>query len=71
MSTRTIIEINHDHLSRLLKADWGDLVLALSCCEFNPALNRGETPEWPKCKGVRILGQRHHSEPEWVQGSKP
>lgn len=68
MSTRTIIEINHDRLSALGKGGNDDVVWD----QLVQALAHGMPPEdmrlyFAAC-GIRILGQRHHSEPEWVQG---
>ena len=62
MSTRTIIEINHDHLHCLMDgADRMNLVLQLLCgTGIVAALNDGLIPE--PVSGVRILAQRHHSE---------
>lgn len=66
MSTRTIIEINHDQLSMLERER--DCVFP----QLLHALRSGEGPCWVgrefvQGDGIRILGQRHHSEPEWVQ----
>ena len=62
MSTRTIIEINHDHLNRLMGEPeyMQRLLLLLSGTLFVADLNKGSTPE--PISGVRILAQRHHSE---------
>lgn len=62
MSTRTIVEINHDYLHDLEHHPerWGELVRGLKTLEYNRALNDGETPT--AISGVRVLGQRHHSE---------
>lgn len=59
MSTRTIIEINHDYIADLAKrpddlAKWVKSLGHLSHVEL--AKFRG-TPY-----GIRFLGQRHHSE---------
>lgn len=64
MSTRTIIEINHDEL---------DMLQNERECVFPQllhALRSGEGPRWVgrsfiSGDGIRILGQRHHSEPIW------
>ena len=64
MSTRTIIEINHDFLASRSIGQTEKYLVALlyglrcgmwreAAVEFEPA--------------IRVLGQRHHSEPEWQQ----
>jgi hypothetical protein len=57
MSTRTIIEINHDHLNELAHEPdhMETLIRALRACDLT-MLERNRVP------GIRILGQRHHSE---------
>lgn len=62
MSTRTIIEINHDHLTPSTCASLCSLVSQLGLSTITGELNRldGEPINWGA--GVRILGQRHHSE---------
>jgi len=70
MSTRTIIEINHDYLHLLLERP--ELVLTLlrelGGSSIPVSLNEyGRRYEY--AAGIRILGQRHHSDPEWKQGS--
>lgn len=70
MSTRTIIEINHDQLSMLERER--DCVFP----QLLHALRSGEGPCWVgrefvQGDGIRILGQRHHSEPEWQQARAP
>lgn len=62
MSIRTIIEINHDHLHNLRPGGFReDLLPALLS-----ALGQGPVREGDRllCEayGIRILGQRHHSE---------
>lgn len=69
MSTRTIIEINHDELIHLVRDQerWTSLLTGLKCGEFA----NGHPVESPDgCVGIRILGQRHHSEPEWKRAMK-
>jgi hypothetical protein len=56
MSTRTLVEINHDFLG---DADIGGLGMALRDGE------RGDC-----MPGVRILGSRHHSDPDWPSGTR-
>ncbi|WP_368640425.1 hypothetical protein ABRZ04_04220 [Castellaniella ginsengisoli] len=61
MSTRTIIEINHDHLTPDTCAALCRLVASLGSSHITGALNPGRVPiNWSA--GVRILAQRHHSE---------
>lgn len=62
MSTRTVIEINHDYLHDLEKHPmfWDRLIRELRSCGFNAELNAGKTPS--AAPGVRVLGQRHHSQ---------
>jgi len=62
MSTRTVIEVNHDYLSKLGAEQWAELMRALASSTVTGQLNRnsGEPIGWTT--GIRILGQRHHSE---------
>ena len=62
MSTRTIIEINHDELSRLLdnQGDFVDLIKSLRGSEITGRLNKGERPYFGS--GLYVLAQRHHSD---------
>lgn len=63
MSTRTIIEINHDYLAFLLEERQQVFPTLLG------TLRMGEGPCWVRrhlVSGIRILGQRHHSDPEWA-----
>lgn len=62
MSTRTVIEINHDYLSNLEKypEQFLDMLKALRGSSITGELNNGLTPI--VADGVRVLGQRHHSE---------
>ena len=56
MSTRTIIEINHDYLQDLMERP-------TQIAMFLKALGTGlEWAESKKPYGIEILGQRHHSE---------
>lgn len=55
MSTRTIIEINHDHIARMTADDWDDIK---NMCLHFPDLDH----HYRNVNGVRVLGQRHHSE---------
>lgn len=71
MSTRTIIEINHDYMHELGRTsdEWLPLLIrSLSSSTTTGVLNR-EGPH-SFVSGLRILGQRHHSEPEWKQGKR-
>ena len=63
MSTRTIIEINHDYhtpetLDALL-AFWQQLGSSEVARRLNES--KGQPVYW-QGSGIRILGQRHHSE---------
>lgn len=62
MSTRTIVEINHDYLAHLLedRTFLRDLILELMSTEVTRRLNT-QGPHDFLC-GIRILAQRHHSE---------
>ena len=53
MSTRTIIEINHDHIARMDAKAWE--TIKQMCLDKDP--RRGL-----QVNGIRILGERHHSE---------
>jgi len=57
MSTRTIIEINHDRLNDLAHEPehMATLIRALASCDLRQLEN-------DRVPGVRILAQRHHSE---------
>lgn len=62
MSTRTIIEINHDHLTLRTATDLIDLLASLGSSSVTGLLNHnnGKPVDWGT--GIRILAQRHHSE---------
>jgi hypothetical protein len=62
VSTRTIIEINHDRLSDLQGYDGyiATLLRALGMSEVTGHLNARGAYDF--CPGIRILAQRHHSE---------
>lgn len=62
MSTRTIIEINHDYLDRISPADMADLLMSLRGSDITGKLNaaKGGPVEWSP--GIGVLAQRHHSE---------
>lgn len=55
MSTRTIIEINHDQISRMTADDWEDIK---RMCLHYPDIEQ----RYRQVNGVRILGRRHHTE---------
>lgn len=56
MSTRTIIEINHDYLRDIVQDE-------AKLAEFVKRLGSGlDWAERSKPYGIRVLGQRHHSE---------
>ena len=66
MSTRTIIEVNHDFLNRLSDPNdpyYGQhmysVLNALKSSFITGMLNHGPVDQGA---GIRILGQRHHSE---------
>lgn len=56
MSIRTIIEINHDYLHDLTDEKWEELKRYLRS-GGGPA-----SPDRHLVPGIRVLGQRHHSE---------
>lgn len=62
MSTRTVIEINHDYIAGLVRNpdEFLNLLKTLTGSEITRALNRGEVPRFGS--GITVLGQRHHSE---------
>ncbi len=62
MSTRTIIEINHDHLTPDTCAALCKLVASLGSSHITGALNRADRAPINWSAGVRLLTQRHHSE---------
>lgn len=55
MSIRTVIEINHDMIARMDEQDWKDIK---NMCLHYPDLQG----HYRQVNGVRVLGQRHHSE---------
>lgn len=73
MSTRTIIEINHDYIRcERTFADLHELLQTLGSSEVTGMLNKndGKPIVWNGNHAIRILGQRHHSEPEWEQSRR-
>lgn len=62
VSTRTVIEINHDYIADLVRdpGEFLDLLKTLTGSEITAALNRGEVPRF--WSGITVLGQRHHSQ---------
>lgn len=62
MSTRTIIEINHDHLRPSDLVELTDLFNTLGSSSVTGLLNRNDGKAFNWSPGIRILGQRHHSE---------
>ena len=61
MSIRTIIEINHDFLSRLGEDDHAMAQLIRAVTDNHTGLARTKNG-CPPPNGIRILGCRHHSE---------
>lgn len=66
MSTRTLIEINHDQL-HALQWDlewWTNLLQNLSAARYGAALNEANADGCPihLGHGVRLVLQRHHSD---------
>lgn len=60
MSIRTALEINHDHLDVLLDPEamaWLKMYLASGDAEKIDSMRHPY--------GIKFLGQRHHSEPEF------
>ncbi|MEN8511996.1 hypothetical protein [Burkholderia sp. RS02] len=65
MSTRTLIEINHDFLQRLLDAPVELAVTLRSvCCDHQAELNddNGRGRALDLGGGIRIVYRRHHTE---------
>ena len=62
MSTRTIIEINHDHLTSRELIELTDLFNTLGSSSVTGLLNKNGGKAFSWSTGVRVLGQRHHSE---------
>lgn len=60
MSVRTILEINHDYMQQLLDTpdDWRALLMILRSGAVPSIKDPGDVG----LPGIRILGQRHHSE---------
>jgi hypothetical protein len=54
MSTRTILELNHDHIARMTAEDWEDIK---QMCLHYPDLDG----RYRQVNGVKVLFQRHHS----------
>lgn len=54
MSIRTVIEINCDYIAQLDAQDWEDI--KRMCTQHL------DTKHYYQVSGVRVLGQRHHSE---------
>lgn len=62
MSTRTIIEINHDHLRPREIEELVDLFNTLGSSTVTGLLNKNNGKAFNWSTGIRVLGQRHHSE---------
>lgn len=54
MSTRTVIEINHDHIANMTAEDWEAIK---NMCLHYPDLDG----HYRRVNGVEVLLQRHHS----------
>jgi hypothetical protein len=67
VSTRTIVEINHDHLNALTDPDRKLFVWNTLLDDLKRGLDSARR-EYYHSHGVRILGDRHHTEPEWHGG---
>ncbi|KVS52209.1 hypothetical protein WK39_26485 [Burkholderia cepacia] len=64
MSTRTLIEINHDHLSRLIEEpERLAEIIRSACCDMTPLLNRANESghSFDMWNGIQIVHQYHHS----------
>lgn len=63
MSIRTIIEINHDQLSKLKDdPEWARKLYDCLCTHGWKGLD----PVFPPPAGVRVLTDRHHSSELWI-----
>lgn len=62
MSTRTIIEINHDHLNARQMEELADLFNTLGSSTVTGLLNRNDGKAFSWSTGILVLAQRHHSE---------
>lgn len=62
MSTRTIIEINHDHLRPAQLEELTDLFNTLGSSAVTGLLNKNDGKAFNWSAGIRVLAQRHHSE---------
>lgn len=62
MSMRTVIEINHDHLTPNTCASLCELVSRLGLTVITDELIRSKGTPLNWSAGVRVLGQRHHFE---------
>jgi hypothetical protein len=67
VSTRTIVEINHDQLNALTDPDRKLFVWNTLLDDLKRGLDSARR-EYYQSHGVRILGDRHHTEPEWHGG---
>jgi hypothetical protein len=61
MSTRTVIELNHDYISELL-SDPKAMAAFLLFLSSGAAANARTWDTDLGFQGIRVLGQRHHSE---------
>lgn len=71
MSTRTIIEINHDHLHALEwdQEWWTNLLQRLGSSHYGAELNEANAAGRPVDigHGVRLVMQRHHADDAMVK----
>jgi hypothetical protein len=66
VSTRTIIEINHDYLRTLREhpALFDTFLRELASSSITGELNK-HGGRYEYAPGIYVLGQRHHTDPEW------
>jgi len=62
MSTRTIIEINHDYIPDIKLSEIEDLLMSLRGTRVTGELNKSGGRPFVWSNAIRILAQRHHSE---------
>lgn len=62
MSTRTIIELNHDYAHSLREMDMELLMRRILTTSLTGALNKARGRPVDLVPGMRVMAQRHHSE---------